>query len=108
MDPQLLIICCTIAIAVVSGRWYKLRSRELELRAIGGQSFAPQSKGEIAALREELAQLRDTTTKFDMSVESTLTEIQHRLSRLEAAQRPTPTTSSPEDVQSVAAGRQST
>jgi hypothetical protein len=34
-------------------------------------------------MRQELAQLRDTSTQFDMSLQRSLEEMQHRLERVE-------------------------
>ena len=116
LDPDLFLICATIVVWMVAGRWYKLRSRELELRAMTGQMHSGQTSSEISALRQEIVQLRETTTRFDMSVESSMTEMQRRLSRLEAAQNTaTSAASAPAsppialpapEIQSIAAGRQ--
>ena len=39
---------------------------------------------EIAAMRQELAQLRDTSTQFDMSIEHRLDNLERRLGSVEA------------------------
>ena|SRR5579862_5891792 len=51
---------------------------------------------EIAAMRQELAQLRDTSTQFDMSIEHRLDDMERRLGSVEthggrAAQPAAPT-----------------
>ena len=40
---------------------------------------------EIAAMRQELAQLRDTSTQFDMSIERRLDDMDRRLNSVETA-----------------------
>jgi hypothetical protein len=64
-----------------------------------------QAPAELAALRQEIASLRDTTTQFDMSVERTLTELQHRVASLEAVRSSTVTTSNQAETQGVEVGR---
>lgn len=56
---------------------------------------------QIAAMRQELAQLRDTSTQFDMSIEHRLDDIDRRLNSVETAghtnlgARPTPPSPTP-------------
>jgi predicted RNase H-like nuclease (RuvC/YqgF family) len=52
---------------------------ELERRRLSNQEVIAQ----IEALRQELAQLRDTSTQYDMSLQMTLETLQERVRMLE-------------------------
>jgi len=52
---------------------------ELERRRLSNQEVLAQ----IEALRHELAQLRDTSTQYDMSLQATLETLQERVRTLE-------------------------
>jgi sensor histidine kinase regulating citrate/malate metabolism len=52
---------------------------ELEKRRLSNQEVVAQ----IEALRQELAQLRDTSTQYDMSLQATLETLQERVRMLE-------------------------
>ena len=57
------------------------RRMEMRLRLQQGQSDAVTQQ--IAALRAEIAALRDTSTQFDVSLEQTVQRLEDRLGRLE-------------------------
>jgi ribosomal protein L29 len=52
---------------------------ELERRRLSNQEVVAQ----IEAIRQELAQLRDTSTQYDMSLQMTLETLQERVRMLE-------------------------
>ncbi|MFN7016819.1 MAG: hypothetical protein ACK4P5_06625 [Fimbriimonadales bacterium] len=52
---------------------------ELEKRRLSNQEIAKQ----IEALREELAQLRETSTQYDLSLQANLESLQERVRHLE-------------------------
>jgi len=52
---------------------------ELERRRLSNQEVIAQ----IEAIRQELAQLRDTSTQYDMSLQATLETLQERVRMLE-------------------------
>jgi predicted nucleic acid-binding Zn-ribbon protein len=52
---------------------------ELERRRLSNQEIVAQ----IEALRQELAQLRDTSTQYDMSLQANLEMLQERVRMLE-------------------------
>jgi hypothetical protein len=52
---------------------------ELERRRLSNQEIVAQ----IEALRQELAQLRDTSTQYDMSLQANLEMLQERVRLLE-------------------------
>lgn len=51
------------------------------------QEGAPGLVEEVAALRRELSQLRETTGKFDMSFDAAIDRLEERVIGLEAARR---------------------
>jgi hypothetical protein len=57
------------------------RRLEMRLRLQQGQSDAVTQQ--IAALRQEIAALRDTSTQFDVSLEQSVQRLDDRLGRLE-------------------------
>lgn len=60
-----------------------LRHREKMAALRNRQETSPQLNLEIAALRQEVAALRDTTTRFDMSFDAALHRAEQRLDALE-------------------------
>jgi hypothetical protein len=70
--------------------WLKSRERQMELRLKMIQEQNKKAgKGdgnaltEIAALRAELAALRDTSTQYDISLEHTMQRIEHTVQHVE-------------------------
>ena len=63
-----------------------LRSQErrLEMRLQTQQGQNDVVTQQLAALRAEIAALRDTSTQFDMSLENTVQRLEERVSRIEA------------------------
>jgi predicted nucleic acid-binding Zn-ribbon protein len=59
------------------------QERRLELRLQAQQGQNASVTEQIAALRQELAALRDTSTQFDVSVEQSVQRLEDRLGRLE-------------------------
>ena len=61
--------------------WHRkeMLQMELERRRLSNQEIVAQ----IEALRQELAQLRDTSTQYDMSLQATLETLQERVRMLE-------------------------
>jgi hypothetical protein len=55
-----------------------------EIKANGTKSNDNSLRGEVEALRAEVASLRDTTTKFDLSFDSQLTQLETRMERSES------------------------
>lgn len=64
-----------------------LKHREKLIAMRYRQEGAPGLIEEVAALRQELAHLRETTGKFDMSFDAALDRLEERVSGLEAARR---------------------
>jgi hydrogenase maturation factor HypF (carbamoyltransferase family) len=64
------------------------RRMELQMQSQQGQSDAV--KQEMAALRAELAAMRDTSTQFDMSLENSIERLEQRISHMETKTRTVP------------------
>ena len=58
---------------------HREKMKELEFRRTG----SPALQEELAALRQEMAQLRETTTRFDMSYDAALDRLERRLAQME-------------------------
>lgn len=61
--------------------------RERMARMNHRQEGAPGLVEEVASLRREMAQVRDTTSHYDLSFDAALTRIESRLHDLEAEKR---------------------
>ncbi|MGC4047943.1 MAG: hypothetical protein QM758_29465 [Armatimonas sp.] len=55
-----------------------------EIKARGVENKDSALRNEVAALRAEVEALRDTTTKFDLSFDSQLTQLETRMERAES------------------------
>lgn len=55
------------------------------------QDSAPVILQQMEALRQEMASLRETTTRFDMSFDAALNRVEQRLNTLEDTTQATPT-----------------
>ncbi len=63
---------------------YTHHRRKMEEMRMQRQSLlAKETQAEFAALREEIKALRDTTMQYDLSFDSALQGMEHRLTRLE-------------------------
>lgn len=51
--------------------------------AAGNNNVSGDVRAELQALREEVAKLRDTSTKFDLSFDAGLTRLEDRVARVE-------------------------
>lgn len=56
---------------------------ENQVRSANNTSVSNDVRAELQALREEVAKLRDTSTKFDLSFDAGLTRLEERVSRVE-------------------------
>jgi hypothetical protein len=83
MDPVLLIpltaIVCIFGIPV----WSHHQRKMLELRLKMGKNVDANVLAEIKSLREQMAEMRDTTTRYDMSFDAALQRIESRVGHLE-------------------------
>ena len=94
MDTGNIAIICAFAVPIVaivlgiglsfSKKWMGHQQEMARIRASSGLSVDQSSQRALEELRSEIAQLRDTTTKYYISVETALDEIRHRLSVVES------------------------
>ncbi len=82
-DDPWIIIVGGLLIAYCANRLIGLRERSMTLAAKRQKGDAKETASEVEDLRAELMRLRDTTTRYDLSVESALTELARRLAALE-------------------------
>ena len=71
-------------IAIVS---MKHKQRIEELKVIRGQGAGGNVESEMRKLQEQIHDLRDTTTRYDMSFDAALQRLESRMGHLEAQQR---------------------
>ncbi len=54
-----------------------------EIDARKGSSASAEVKEQLSAIRNEIAELRDTTTRFDMSFDAAITRLEQRVDNIE-------------------------
>ncbi len=77
---------------ILERRWERnpprARLSDEELKQLGQtQQTGGGVAGQIEALREELARLRDTSTQYDISIQHTLEDLQQRVTAIESRRR---------------------
>ncbi len=85
MDWVLVIPMMALSIPIVA----IITSHQRELAKIKTQKSAQvpaNVEAELQALRSEVAALRDTTTRFDMSFDAAITQLENRVDRVETRQ----------------------
>ena len=91
MDPRQLalmipIIAMFIPVAAILAR-HRERIEEIRARQGNTKTAVDESlRAEVAALKEQMMALRDTTTKFDLSFDSALDGMEERMKRMEQRQ----------------------
>lgn len=79
----------TVIVIITTGgnvltSWIKHRSNVAEMKLQGRNSQpAVNNSAEIDALRQEIRQLRDTTMQYDLSFDTALQRLEHRIEGLE-------------------------
>lgn len=76
----------------------KSQERRLAMRLQAQQGTNDETARQIAALRAEVAALRDTSTQFDMSLENAVHRLEGRVDRMET-KAAVQTSSTPEQQQ---------
>jgi len=69
--------------------WTKHLEKMAEIRSRRVEKVEPSVLGELEALRAEVAKLRDTSTRFDMSFDAAITALEKRMVRVETQDVPT-------------------
>ncbi len=88
MDPAILalfipiVALCIPITAILASHRQKLA--EIKARTAGG--LAPEIRAELSEIKNQLADLRDTTTKFDMTFDAALDRLEQRVGRVEDRQ----------------------
>jgi hypothetical protein len=88
MDPATLalsipiIALCIPITAILTSHRQKLA--EIKARTAGG--LAPEIRAELSEIKNQLADLRDTTTRFDMTFDAALDRLEQRVGRVEERQ----------------------
>jgi 23S rRNA maturation-related 3'-5' exoribonuclease YhaM len=97
-------IVSTVFISVVAMSQHH-RRKMAELKIKEHKVAAEDVRAEIESLRQEMKNLRDVTTQYDLSFDTTLQQVERRVSQLESA-RYTSTPESAQQSQHLGGGRQ--
>ena len=62
------------------------RQKLAEIKARSASGLAPEIRAELGEIKSQLADLRDTTTKFDMTFDAALDRLEQRIGRVEERQ----------------------
>ncbi len=93
MDPDVIIplsVAASVALTVLSPVMIVrliLKHREKMIAMKYHQGAAPTLAEEVAALRQEIAALRETTTRCDVTFDNAIDRMEARLEQLEREQR---------------------
>lgn len=88
MDPATLALFIPITAllipisAIVTGHLRQMA----EIKARSATGLAPEIRAELGEIKSQLADLRDTTTKFDMTFDAALDRLEQRVGRVEERQ----------------------
>jgi ribosomal protein L16 Arg81 hydroxylase len=72
----------------ISAIWTSHFRKLAEIKARQQGDISAETRAQLAAMREEMAALRDTTTKFDMSFDAALSRLEQRVDRIEERNLP--------------------
>lgn len=72
-------IICVFAIPIITAHQRQM----MELKLKMGQNVDRSLVAELQSMRQELAELRDTSTRYDMSFDAALQRIESRVGHLE-------------------------
>jgi hypothetical protein len=79
----ILALTCICTTGGVLCNYIGYRQKLAELRLKGGQEGQEQVVAELRELKKQMADLRDTTTRYDMSFDAALQRIESRTSNVE-------------------------
>lgn len=79
-----IIALCIPIIAIRSKHQQRMAEIKAATMLNGNTNVSPNIAVEIAALRQEVAALRETTTRFDMSFDAALTRLEQRVDHIDA------------------------
>lgn len=69
-------------VAILGGYWVKLA----EIKARGGNALSEEVRNELREMKSQLAELRETTTRFDLSFDAAITRLEDRVDQIERRQ----------------------
>lgn len=75
-----IVVCGAIPITAMV-TYHQRKLAEIKARMSGTNS--DEVKNQLSAIRNEVASLRETTTKFDMSFDAAITRLEDRVDRVE-------------------------
>jgi hypothetical protein len=83
MGPEIIVpvmgIICVIGLPIWTAHQRSMMAMKLKLKDGANDSTV----AEVRALKEQIAELRDTTTRYDMSFDAALQRIESRVSHVE-------------------------
>jgi hypothetical protein len=86
---QDVLICMTIFGSLVAFASMRHRAKLEEMRLLRGHGGSADVVSEIRQLQQQIHELRDTTTRYDMSFDAALQRLESRVAHMEAQQRET-------------------
>ncbi len=86
MEPWMIGIVVPLALVTVpiTAIITSHRQKLAEIKARSASGLAPEIRAELSEIKNQLADLRDTTTKFDMTFDAALGRLEARVGRVEA------------------------
>lgn len=72
----------------ISAIWTTHYRKLAEIKARQQGDVSAETRAQLSAIREEMAALRDTTTKFDMSFDAALSRLEQRVDRIDERELP--------------------
>ena len=63
--------------------WTSHARKMAEIKAMQGQTVAPDIRRELTEIKQQISELRDTTTRFDLSFDAAMTRLEQRVDNIE-------------------------
>jgi hypothetical protein len=82
MDIAAILALSIPIVAILGGYWVKI----VEIRSRQGNVLSEEVRNELREMKSQLAQLRETTTKFDLSFDAAITRLEDRVDQIERRQ----------------------
>lgn len=80
--------------------WTNHQHKMAEIKAQSGTTLPASVQSDLSEIKRELASLRDTTTKFDMTFDAALSRLEERVDRIEDRQAASVATNSTDSAAS--------
>jgi hypothetical protein len=85
----------------ITAIWTGHLRKMAEIRAQQGATLPPDVRTDLTEMKRQLNELRETTTRFDMSFDAAVTRLEERVDHIEERQGATTLTPTPPIVSSV-------